>query len=158
MTPNFEPAVLALLRPSLDLYIHPFIYGIELIDNWKRWMKHVVLPNFDALKNNKNFRYDFVDTTRAALNQWFSAGTYDVINNCIASGDLPEKCGAFISGCVKKLKEMLVDMNHLLQCSEHFMLGVEERDAIKSDLSNMDQMIFNVRNQRTMWGPCKLFY
>ena len=129
--------------------------GLEVVNIWKRWMSNIVLPYFNELSQNQNFRHDFVDFTRAALSNWFNIGVADVLNNCVVQGSLVDKCGLFESNCTGHLKQILQDLNTVLQCSEHFMFGVEEQSALKRNPHSKTTTILNVRNQRTMWGPCK---
>ena len=99
-----------------------------------------------------------VDFTRAALSSLFNFGINDVVSNCATNGELVTKCGAFGDKCIDRLKQVLDDLNSFLQCSRHFMLGIEERDALKSAPDDYEHLtILNVRNQRTMWGPCMFF-
>ena len=134
--------------------INPGVLGIEVIDNWKTWM-NTMMPHFDSLKDNKNYRYDLVDFTRAALSAWVDFCVKDVLIECAEYGELPGACGPYEYHCADHIVELLVDLNKVLQCSEHFMLGVEERDALANAPNDKNVTILNVRNQRTMWGPCK---
>ena len=153
-----------MLRPNLDLNINPGAIGINIVDNWKTWIQTVFPAINESTKSdpylivNDNFRYDMVDFTRAALSSIFNFGINDVLSNCAATGKLVTKCGAFDDKCIDRLKQLLDDLNTFLQCSRHFMLGIEERDALKSAPNDDEHLtILNVRNQRTMWGPCKFF-
>ena len=103
-------------------------------------------------------RYDIVDFTRSALSSLFSAGIHDVLTSCAKTGLLVDKCGPFSSDCVFHLKNVLNDLNLVLGCSKPFIFGVEEQAALKSGAHDVKTTILNVRNQRTMWGPCKYLF
>ena len=103
-----------------------------------------------------HFRFDTVDITRAALTQLFDYGTADIMKSCNTYGKIPLACGIFDTNCAVNQLRLIAGLEDVLSCDTHFMLGAEEAQAMNSSngtLEDRDLLRFNVRNQRTMWGP-----
>ena len=57
---------------------------------------------------------------------------------------------------MKNHLRIIADLDDILSCDKHFMLGPEEQAAMNGGngtQADKDLLRFNVRNQRTMWGP-----
>ena len=80
------------------------------------------------------------------------------MNNCLTQGNPAPQgaCLPFETDCLLKMTELLEDIDTVLGCSETFMLGVEEKEALNwAEDETKNLTILNVRNQGTMWGPCE---
>ena len=49
---------------------------------------------------------------------------------------------------------LLYKLDSILRADEHFMMGVLEKEAMDADTtSERTNMILNIRNLLTLWGP-----
>ncbi|XP_025109026.1 alpha-N-acetylglucosaminidase-like isoform X2 [Pomacea canaliculata] len=98
---------------------------------------------------NELFIYDLVDVTRNSL-QILSLSYY---SSLIKAYNARDTVGVREYGM--KMVELLMDMDTLLASDKHFLLGRWLADAASwgTDMAEKFLMLYNARNQITLWGP-----
>ncbi|XP_066297889.1 alpha-N-acetylglucosaminidase-like [Branchiostoma lanceolatum] len=116
-------------------------------DVFSAWDHFVSASNDLGLLDS--FRYDLVDITRQALQEWAYINYQDLMET-YKTGDLNKfrvSAGVF--------QQTLTDMDRILATHQNFLLGRWIKDAKSLATNNQERSLyeFNARNQVTLWGP-----
>lgn len=139
-------------RPSLKVAAAS-TWGNAVISYDKKELEKaakLMLADYDRLKGSEGYRYDLI----TVLNQVLSNRAQDYYNemvDCFNNND--------ISGFEKNSEKFLAvadDMESVLECSEHYLLGrwVEQAKALAKNADDFSKKIyeFNAKALITTWG------
>lgn len=133
-------------RPSLSVAGIPYWYKesslISAWDSFNQALSH--LPDIPTVQ------YDAVDITRQVLQDLHRIIFYMIVQK--ADHNKGNNTLGELGGYMMDLMD---DMDRILSCNQHFMMGVwinDARNSVDGD-DNKDLFEYNARNQVTLWGP-----
>nr|KAG5689260.1 hypothetical protein BaRGS_006380 [Batillaria attramentaria] len=135
-------------RPNIKSNVHKDMwYDPEML--FQAWDLFITAAAEMDAPPTELFIYDLVDVTRNCL-QVLSQSYYLDIMLAYNNSDL-----AALSTAGQKMVELLLDMDKLLASDRHFLLGNWLQDAVAwaTDMAERWLLIYNARNQITLWGP-----
>ncbi|XP_035699107.1 alpha-N-acetylglucosaminidase-like [Branchiostoma floridae] len=116
-------------------------------DVFTAWDHFVSASNDLGLMDS--FRYDLVDVTRQALQEWAYIYYQDLMET-YKSGDLIK-----FRDAAEIFQQTLSDMDRILATHQNFLLGrwIEDAKSLATNDQERSLYEFNARNQITLWGP-----